>query len=440
MPKAGSNSIGVTGPEGTAGVLSVAVEKSGQEIAIGTTAGFKLSEDGGRTWQTVMGSLSSEPIREVEGTTFTGRYYALALDALYRTDDHGITWSTLRPTGFDASQVQRIISPRGWSDTLLAVCNDGVYRSDDGGESWIAVATAEIGSASLTSLTMPTGDPDTFILSSAGDVYVSIDEGETWRRESEGLIGQDIYRIAVKPNGELWLATSTGVMVGVSGQEALAQKQTYDSLERIWGNEPSPGEVIWAAMVYNDQEEIPTDMWQTQLWLARLGPRVSLNMVFQQRIQDNEYVNWTMPDSDTLATSEYLDARRLWWIGEGVKPRDYFRWEVFAMWDIGRMIFDSAEVQISAAGLELRRVRSRLATRVVRTLMRRRSVQLRAALLPEVSAEEEIGLLLELEELTALLDGYTGGYFTTTIDARSKTFSELNSFENIEPLADSHQQ
>jgi hypothetical protein len=89
---------------------------------------------------------------------------------------------------------------------------------------------------------------------------------------------------------------------------------------------------------------------------------------------------------------------------------DNWRVEVEATWALDRLVFDRNELRASREGQRLSSHREELLTRVAELYYARRRLQVDAVLSPDASGA--VDRALEIEELTAVLDGLTGGALT----------------------------
>jgi hypothetical protein len=89
---------------------------------------------------------------------------------------------------------------------------------------------------------------------------------------------------------------------------------------------------------------------------------------------------------------------------------DNWRFEVEATWSLDRLVFDRNELRASREGQRLATHREELLTRVAELYYARRRLQVDAVLAPDASGAIDRGL--EIQELTAVLDGLTGGALT----------------------------
>src|SRR5256714_4666100 len=89
---------------------------------------------------------------------------------------------------------------------------------------------------------------------------------------------------------------------------------------------------------------------------------------------------------------------------------DDWRVEFEATWALDRLVFDRNELRASREGQRLSSHREELLTRIADLYYARRRLQVDAVLAPD--APGAVDRALEIEELTAVLDGLSGGALT----------------------------
>ena len=148
---------------------------------------------------------------------------------VYRSRDHGRTWSSLDAVPTHAAETGRGPTKSIWylaesGNTLFAGIDPaGLFRSDDGGETWSPVdglnehptrATWEPskGCFAVHSISVDSAQPDNMVVAvSAGGVYRSVDGGETWqptnaRVRADNLpdptpdTGHNVHRVIMHPS------------------------------------------------------------------------------------------------------------------------------------------------------------------------------------------------------------------------------------------------
>jgi len=86
---------------------------------------------------------------------------------------------------------------------------------------------------------------------------------------------------------------------------------------------------------------------------------------------------------------------------------DTWRFEVQATWQLDRLVFDRNELRVSREAQRVGARREELLTRVAQLYFARRRLQVDEATQPDASGAA--GRALDIEELTAVLDGLTDG-------------------------------
>lgn len=89
---------------------------------------------------------------------------------------------------------------------------------------------------------------------------------------------------------------------------------------------------------------------------------------------------------------------------------DDWRFEVEATWSLDRLVFDRNELRAGWEAQRIARSREELLTRVAQLYYARRRLQVDAVLAPDAPAA--VDRAIEIDELTAVLDGLTDGALT----------------------------
>ncbi len=91
---------------------------------------------------------------------------------------------------------------------------------------------------------------------------------------------------------------------------------------------------------------------------------------------------------------------------------DAWHFDVEATWALDRLVFDPNEVRISREGQRVAARREQLLTEVAQLYYERRRLQVDQLLDPAARADLALDRALNIDELTAILDGLTGGALT----------------------------
>lgn len=94
---------------------------------------------------------------------------------------------------------------------------------------------------------------------------------------------------------------------------------------------------------------------------------------------------------------------------------DFLGWNVSASWSLDRAIFNAEELDV----MSLIGIQDGIQREVTTLYYVRRRLQIEQILNPPTAVDVRLSNQLRLEELTGLLDAYTGGYFSKETKARS---------------------
>lgn len=412
--------VGVSG-EGV--VFDVAVLEQGRILIAGTDEGLKISIDGGRKFVPTIGQTIQEPVRIIQASPADDYVFAVGLRKLYRTDDNGTTWTSLTPTGFSPDEVNHLTIDAGDPDVVVAATTNGLHRSGDAGRSWIPLPTAGLPLTNIQQVLMPSGDANQLIALSDESLSFSTDGGNAWQPMESGLVGQRLTHIA-QAAGQLWLASETGILQAVLASEFSVAGETMRLLQAQWKKEPTPADTLTAALIYAQLLDFPEEAWFTRSKLRVLAPVLDARLIWTRRRNELNYGTFQLDLRDTNGDGRFtIDDERstndLANLGRERRQVDILdpqlQWSIMVYWDLGRVLYDPLEINFAALIAQKRKARSKLGRRIIKLLMKRRMLQLRLAGLIGLSPDEELDLRLQIEELTALLDGLTGGFYTTAL-------------------------
>lgn len=198
-------------------VQRIEFDDNGNLFASTRSAGLQRSNDGGNTWQKVLGSgvggAFSNRIGDIEIAGNSEMYVAVGIrstDGIYKSKDQGDTWISLNESTLDnglpktnyerielavapsnASVIYALFQSEDESDCL------GIYRSDDAGENWITLLVpGAFGMDDFTrsqawyDLTVAVDPVNPYIVYIGGvDLLRSLDGGNTWVQISQWFGG-----------------------------------------------------------------------------------------------------------------------------------------------------------------------------------------------------------------------------------------------------------
>lgn len=420
-------------------------------IYAATKNGVFRSQDKGKRWQKIfLGkdvlekdvltlALSYEPPKTIFIGTRSGIFFSPA---------NRILWQKIGGKLSDAS-IFSIRSIANNSNIFFVVSDKGVFTTKDKMSSYERVYTAfnlesEDSTSDLDSEEEEINSQDYFIrhiafssnniyLSTAKGLVVSSDAGRSWQKLIfSGLFEEDINYTLVSSNANIYLATKNGVfkcrddvcgelfrgadfkncnqlaedsqnnlylasdkglfkMVLGGGviQEKAESGRRDKNVSRIYGisskNEPTIQEIQKVAVKYAEVHPEKITNWRRQARLRAFLPELDLSY-----------------DKTVFTSVSFPQGRSF------VGPLD---WGVALKWDLADFVFSSDQTSIDVRSRLMVQLRDDILNEVTRLYFERRRLQLE---LEEegLSEKARTDKLLRLEELTALIDGLTGGYLT----------------------------
>ncbi|MBI4929752.1 MAG: T9SS type A sorting domain-containing protein [Bacteroidetes bacterium] len=189
-------------------------------IANGNTIYF--TDDMGQTWQTPATSIPSSALYGMWTgfRIFGNNIYAFGQNYIYLSQDNGVNWTNITPSGITGSFNDIYVS----SDTvLLATVFSGTYFSVDSGnsyqQSFIGLPLQKIESRRFLKSNL-----HSIVLSTALGVFNTNNSGTTWNDFNNGLIACNTYNICTG-NNQLFAGTMMqGIFSSIDGGNTWLRK------------------------------------------------------------------------------------------------------------------------------------------------------------------------------------------------------------------------
>jgi len=279
----------------------------------------------------------------------------------------------------------RCIYAEEGSPIIYLGTSSGLFKSGDAGKSFRKVHAPGLAGLNIRRIGRQSPGEDVLYLATAQGFYrLSLDKKELQNIYS-GLASGDVRDLALnKEPGDVLLASSAGLY---KSSEVNSKLTGIDQVEGGFNSEPTYMEVQEAALYYNNIHPDKTRRWQHALRYRAFVPRVSL---------------------DYDKTINYDSGADRYFVG----PHD---WGISVSWDFADLIWNSYQDDVDT------RVRLNTQTRidilddVRRIYFERRKLKLELTENPPGDSDKLIEKQLYLEELTATLDSYTGGFFSRKI-------------------------
>lgn len=282
------------------------------------------------------------------------------------------------------------------NEIVLASSNQ-IISSQNDGKSWNNISTTNLPLADLTKIII-----SSFNTSKTSQYYVAathkgvflLKDGY-WESLYQGLISPIVNDMIIDDSQTLWIATAQGIF-HLTLDESFGTPLNSDVnafLNPKKQNvpmflDPTIKQVQAWAIGYADVHPNKIKDWQDRAKRKAMLPSFSVGIDRDA----TEIFHWdTGPNPDVLQ-----------------KGRDLTDWGMSLSWDLGELIWNNDQTSIDSRSKLMVELREDILDQVTRLYFERKRLVLSRS---EDSLEAE-QIDLRIEELTALLDGYTGGRFS----------------------------
>ncbi|MBI4004164.1 MAG: hypothetical protein HY353_04000 [Candidatus Omnitrophica bacterium] len=411
--------------EGEARSTVVAFHPQRNEMVfLGTQGGLFMSSDGGHQWRTVSLPMTIGSLRYV---TFDSRnpdhLYLLTDQEVWFGDwsngqwqrrfgitggvsdaeEAGVEESEHLEAGEDDGSLHRLsalaVDPQRPSTLYLATTR-GLQVSLDDGATWRRLSSTGLESTALSRLLLQRRSPLAVYAATSRGVARCDVEQEQWEMTTRGLAITAVHDLASSAH-YLWAATAQGLYRAVVGPNEFSDSASPTPQELLanFTYEPTIAQVQAAAIRYAEVHPEKIRRWRRQAALKAILPKVDIGMD-HDRSRDSRIDEGTFPNYQLLTTQD----------------RDSSL-DVSVTWDLGELIWNPDQTSIDVRSKLMVQLRDDLVNEVTRTYFERRRLQVALLTAPPSDQQALLEKELRLQELTALVDGFTGGYFSqqTTI-------------------------
>ncbi len=271
-------------------------------------------------------------------------------------------------------------------DTIWLGTSRGLFNSTNKGKTWQKVYVGGIDNLSINCLAQTQLERNTLYLGSSQGFFRLNIRKKTAKPLFEGLCSSDISWAEFSSRGEIYLATAKGLF----RSSHFNFKSLANSFKGISLKEPSITEIQQVSLKYNEVHPDKIRRWRKELRYRALAPSLSL---------------------DYDKTINYDSGVDRYFTG----PRD---WGVSLQWDLGNFIWNNYQDDIDTRSRLNTQLRLDILDEINRVYFERLRLKKEIAD-SDLKGDKLFDKKLRLSELTAIIDGYTGGYF-------SGQMSELN--------------
>ncbi|MEE8124642.1 MAG: hypothetical protein V3T42_02390 [Nitrospirales bacterium] len=165
-------------------------------VYVATDEAVYKSNDTGVTWKRLGGELTRTRVislaidPNLPATIFAGTMG----DGTYKSPDGGRTWhhfnAGIQKGTISAIVNQIVFNPRG-TEMVYAATTVGVFRSMDGGRNWTERMQGMTEVNFIVSLAVDPQRPNVLYAGTTGGVYRTMDATESWEKKSTGMVASD---------------------------------------------------------------------------------------------------------------------------------------------------------------------------------------------------------------------------------------------------------
>lgn len=265
----------------------------------------------------------------------------------------------------------------------------GLYASFDYGRNWRRVRISRIENSNIYCILQARDERNSLYLATDRGIFrvdISLRESQPL---FEGLGTKNIFWLAFNRRGRLFAASARGLY----RRDQISFSASSLQMEQILAGEPCIEDVHQAALRYNEVHPEKVKQWRKALKYRGFFPEVSL-------------------DYDKTIYGTYASGGQF-----AVGPQD---WGVSFSWDVGDLIWNNYEDDVDTRSRLMTQLRINILDDINSIYFERLRVKME--LMNEAYQDEPDRIKKEfrLRELTAALDGYTGGYFSRQAKALIK--------------------
>ncbi len=371
-------------------VEGICIYKYKGMIYVGTTDGIYYASEDFLKWSRLKGFPRGVPVYSICGLPKV--MFIASNNGVYTSDEKGgfVRRFVLKKVDVEESSedgeegivCRKIVTDIFNPEKVYLGTSKGLFVSFDKGKSWQRVIIPLIYNANIRDINQSYAERKNIYLATDKGIFSVDIDNNTIRPLFEGLDTKDIFGVDFNRKGILFVATSKGLF----SYNRFTQAKSWGEIDELCKNEPSIREVQEAALIYNEVDPSKIQKWRSALKYRAFFPSVSLDY-----------------DKTVYGSSSGSFA---------VGPRD---WGVSFSWDIGNLIWNSYEDDVDTRSRLVTQLRVNILDDVNTTYFERLRVKQRLLSDDYKNDNEKFKDEIRLRELTASLDGYTGGYFSRRV-------------------------
>lgn len=293
------------------------------------------------------------------------------------------------------SDIRHIICGPENAGHVYIACAKGVYKSADSGLNWQLLSDYGLLERDIKFILI---SPDS-VLYAATKSGVFRYLGARWHELPSGLISGGIRQIKLDNRGNLYAACRQGLFR--LSAETPAGKINNSSVEMYFKDEPQINKVQEAAIGYADAASEKIKEWRKKAKMKAILPKLTVGL-----------------DNSSNSNYEIYTSATTHYVYEGPDDRSK-GWDLTLSWDLSDLIWNSDQTSIDARSRLMVQLRDDVLDEVTKLYFERIRVKIELDNLSIEDRKKRFEKELKLQELTARLDGLTGGYFSQALKSKS---------------------
>lgn len=388
-------------------VRSVAVHPLRPDVVFaGTLAGLYRTIDGGDVWAEVGGFPGKVAVNDLEVDPAQPLRVLAGTDVgVWRSTDGGDTFLAVsQPTSPLALFTRAVAFDPADPRVCFAGTQEGLFRSLDGGLEWERLEPPGL-------LTRDIQDFSSLewglVVSSSNGVFLSADMGESFRELYAGLDTQDVRRVSASATPlEAYAATGRGLFAYRQPAARARKLRALSEIRTLLAREPLVTEVAAKAIAFAGTD-VDVASWRARAQVAPLIPQLVVRWSGLNPLGTPSSQNTSTPFGVPATIYQYMPS------DDGLTAQ--------LTWDVMRFFYAERTVETSSVFRRVQQQRSKVLRRVVSTYNARRRLQVSLLQAPPDDLRTFAQKSLQVDELTAVLDGLTNGWFSRAVEASAQT-------------------
>ena len=324
------------------------------------------------------------------------------------------------------AELHDLIVSKTDSKMLWLGTTKGVFESTDRGFSWHPLSSSGLQSTDIRQLVHSEKANRLYAATPRG-IYSYSSLRNAWEELFRGLAQKDAASIALLKGAQESLAAITAeglVQFPIAPGEVAVPgalpppAEVLELFRELLRREPSARELHGAVIRYANVSNGKIKRWQVASRVAGLLPTFSFGRDFSTAN------NIDLDRGGTNDPDRFIAG-----------PNDVNKgWDARVAWDFGDAIYSSDQTSIDSREKMMVELRNDLLSEATRIYYERRRLQIDFLFAPPVSEQDHLDGLLRIDELTALLDGMTNGFFSKRLERiyRDKPeFNRLWTFQSV---------